>query len=167
MMATGSSTMKNGAVRRAARVRIGLVPAPQAEPVARELTSGLQRAPGLRARTYDTAEDARTALRRAELDAVVVVPPALDADVRTASPIVVRSETVNGQSDYLPLDCSYSTPTMLVLFVFINALARGAAIVQTRRTGVYARALTAPVSARPWCSAKRSRICCWPSCNLC
>ena len=190
--------------------RIGLVPAPQAGPVARELTSDLQQAPGLRARTYDTADDARTALRRAELDAVVVLPPALDADVRAgrpvtvpvlvepsgsaghsavtsvsavvaehaariqaarfagdetggsfddslelargaeraASPIVVRGETVDGQSDYLPLGYSYSTPTMLVLFVFINALAGGAAIVQTRRTGVYARALAAPVAAR-------------------
>ncbi|MFI7413416.1 ABC transporter permease [Streptomyces sp. NPDC049627] len=190
--------------------RIGLVPAAQPGPVARELTSDLKDAPGLRARTYDTAADARTALRRAELDAVVVVPSGLDADVRAgrpvtvrvlvepsgsaghsavtsvsavvaehaariqaarfageetggtfddtlalargaeraASPIAVRTETVNGQSDYLPLGYSYSTPTMLVLFVFINALAGGAAIVQTRRTGVYARALAAPVSAR-------------------
>lgn len=190
--------------------RIGLVPAPQAGPVAQELASDLQNAPGLRTRTYDTAADARTALRRAELDAVVVVPSGLDADVRAgrsvtvrvlvepsgsaghsavtsvsavvaehaariqaarfagdetggafddtlalahgteqaASPIAVRTETVNGQSDYLPLGYSYSTPTMLVLFVFINALAGGAAIVQTRRTGVYARALAAPVSAR-------------------
>ncbi|SDN48123.1 hypothetical protein SAMN04487981_105198 [Streptomyces sp. cf386] len=67
---------------------------------------------------------------------------------QAASPTVVRSETVNGQSDFLPLGYSYSTPTMLVLFVFINALAGGAAIVQTRRTGVYARALPAPVAAR-------------------
>lgn len=37
---------------------------------------------------------------------------------------------------------------MLVLFVFINALAGGAAIVETRRTGVYDRALAAPVPAR-------------------
>ncbi|MGW5470054.1 ABC transporter permease [Streptomyces chartreusis] len=190
--------------------RVGLVPASRSGPVARELTSVLQDAPGLKARTYDTADDARTALRRAELDAVVVVPNGLDADVRAgrsvavrvlvepsgsaghgavssvsavvaehaarlqaarfageetgtsfddalklargaeraASPIAVRSETVNGQSEFLPLGYSYSTPTMLVMFVFINALAGGAAIVQTRRTGVYARALAAPVTAR-------------------
>jgi ABC-2 type transport system permease protein len=67
---------------------------------------------------------------------------------RVAAPIAVRTETVDGHSDYLPLGYSYSTPTMLVLFVFINALAGGAAIVETRRTGVYARALAAPVSAR-------------------
>ncbi|MGW2717715.1 ABC transporter permease [Streptomyces sp. NPDC001492] len=192
------------------KFRIGLVSSPQAGPVAQELATELQHAPGLRTRTYDTAADARTALRRAELDAVVVVPSGLDAQVRAgrsvtvpvlvepsgsaghsavtsvsavvaghaarlqaahfardetggsfdgafalahdaeraSSPIAVRAETVNGQSDYLPLGYSYSTPTMLVLFVFINALAGGAAIVQTRRTGVYARALAAPVAAR-------------------
>ncbi|MGW4536481.1 ABC transporter permease [Streptomyces chartreusis] len=190
--------------------RVGLVPASRSGPVASELASDLQDAPGLKARTYDTADDARTALRRAELDAVVVMPNGLDADVRAgrsvavrvlvepsgsaghgavssvsavvaehaarlqaarfageetgtsfddaltlargaeraASPIAVRSETVNGRSEFLPLGYSYSTPTMLVLFVFINALAGGAAIVQTRRTGVYARALAAPVTAR-------------------
>ncbi|MEV0173577.1 ABC transporter permease [Streptomyces sp. NPDC050803] len=190
--------------------RIGLVPAARSGPVAQELTAQLKDAPGLRARTYDAADDARTALRRAQLDAVVLVPDGLDADVRegrsvtvrvlvepsgsaghsavtsvsavvadhaariqaarfagdetggsfdeslalargaerASSPIAVRTETVNGQSDFLPLGYSYSTPTMLVLFVFINALAGGAAIVQTRRTGVYARALAAPVAAR-------------------
>ncbi|MFF4550086.1 ABC transporter permease [Streptomyces sp. NPDC001406] len=190
--------------------RIGLVPASQAGPVARELTADIQDAPGLRTHIYDTATDARTALRRAELDAVVLVPSGLDADVRAghsvtvrvlvepsgsaghsavtsvsavvaehaarlqaarfaqdetggsfdgalalahnaeraSSPIAVRTETVNGRSDYLPLGYGYSTPTMLVLFVFINALAGGAAIVQTRRTGVYTRALAAPVAAR-------------------
>ncbi|WP_367325300.1 ABC transporter permease [Streptomyces sp. HUAS ZL42] len=190
--------------------RIGVVPDGRAGPVARELASALTDRAGLRTRTYDTAADARTALRRAELDAVVLVPAGLDADVRAgrtvtvrvlvepsggaghaavssvsavvaehaarlqaarfatdetggtfdgnlaaargaeraAAPIAVHTETVDGQSDYLPLGYSYSTPTMLVLFVFINALAGGAAIVQTRRTGVYARALAAPVSAR-------------------
>ncbi|MFJ8113859.1 ABC transporter permease [Streptomyces sp. NPDC096132] len=190
--------------------RVGLVTARQAGPVAQELTADLAAAPGLRTHAYDSAADARTALRRAELDAVVVVPSGLDANVRAgrsvtipvlvepsgsaghsavssvaavvadhaarlqaarfatdetggdfaanltlahaaeqgASPISVRTETVNGDSDYLPLGYSYSTPTMLVLFVFINALGGGAAIVQTRRTGVYTRALAAPVSPR-------------------
>ncbi|MFE1441110.1 ABC transporter permease [Streptomyces sp. NPDC058739] len=190
--------------------RIGLVPAARTGPVAGELLSGLQDAPGLRTRTYDAEADARTALRRTELDAVVLVPSGLDAAVRAgrpvtvtvlvepsgsagfsavssvsavvaehaarlqaarfaadrtggtfddglvlargaeqaSAPIAVRTETVNGQSDFLPLGYSYSTPTMLVMFVFINALAGGAAIVETRRTGVYARALAAPVAAR-------------------
>ncbi|MBE8471972.1 ABC transporter permease [Streptomyces justiciae] len=190
--------------------RIGLVPVGRTGPVAQELASELRSAPGLRTRTYDSAADARTALRRAELDAVVVVPAGLDAEVRAgrtvavrvlveptgsaghgavssvsavvaghaarlqaaafageqtggtfdgnlalargaeqaSAPLVVQAQTVNGESDYLPLGYSYSTPTMLVLFVFINALAGGAAIVATRRTGVYARALAAPVPAR-------------------
>ncbi|MES5824810.1 ABC transporter permease [Streptomyces sp. RG80] len=190
--------------------RIGLVRAAQAGPVAQELTTGLQNAPGLRTRPYDTVADARTALRRAELDAVVVVPAGLDTDARAgrtvtvrvlvepsgsaghgavssvsavvaehaarlqaahfakteaggtfdenlalargaeqaSAPIAVQAQTVDGQSEFLPLGYSYSTPTMLVLFVFINALAGGATIVQTRRTGVYARALAAPVPAR-------------------
>jgi ABC-2 type transport system permease protein len=190
--------------------RVGLVADAQAGPVARELAADLKDASGLRTRTYDAAADARTALRRAELDAVVLVPADLDKDVQAgdsvtirvlvepsgsaghaavssvsavvaehaarlqaarfaadetgrtlddgltaargaeqaASPITVETDTVNGRSDYLPLGYSYSTPTMLVLFVFINTLAGGAAIVQTRRTGVYTRALAAPVSAR-------------------
>ncbi|WNZ06645.1 ABC transporter permease [Streptomyces sp. 11x1] len=192
------------------RFRVGLVPAHRTGPVAGELMSELRAAPGLRTRGYDSPDDARTALRRSELDAVVVIPDGLDTDVRAgrpvtvrvlvepsgsaghgavssvsavvaghaarlqaarfaadetqgsfddalalargaeqaASPIVVRGETVDGHSDFLPLGYSYSTPTMLVLFVFINALGGGATIVQTRRTGVYARALAAPVSAR-------------------
>ncbi|MFI1169599.1 ABC transporter permease [Streptomyces sp. NPDC020801] len=190
--------------------RVGLVTDAQAGPLARELVTDLQGASGLRTRTYDAAADARAALRRAELDAVVVVPTGLDKNIRSghsvtvrvlvepsgnsghaavssvsavvadhaahlqaalfaadraggtfdsslavarraeraASPISVHTETVNGHSGYLPLGYSYSTPTMLVLFVFINAVAGGAAIVQTRRTGVYARALAAPVSTR-------------------
>ncbi|MFE9773721.1 ABC transporter permease [Streptomyces sp. NPDC005931] len=192
------------------RFRVGVVPDGRAGPVARELTRDLENAPGLRTRTYDSVADARTALRRTELDAVVVVPSGLDGQVRdgrpvavpvlvepsggagqsavssvsslvaqhaarlqaarfatdeaggtfdanltrargaeaASSPIGVTTVTVDGESSYLPLGYSYSTPTMLVLFVFINALAGGAAIVQTRRTGVYTRALAAPVSAR-------------------
>jgi len=37
---------------------------------------------------------------------------------------------------------------MLVLFVFINALAGGAAMIQTRRFGIFARALAAPIRPR-------------------
>ncbi|QNP68265.1 ABC transporter permease [Streptomyces roseirectus] len=187
--------------------RVGLVPAGRPGPLAQELTSDLERAPGLRTRGYADAADARTALRRAELDAVVLVPAALDEEVRagrevtvtvlvepsgstghaavssvsavvaahaarlqaarfateqaggtfdgnlavarrtghTSVPVTVRTRTVDGQSEFLPLGYSYSTPTMLVLFVFINALGGGAAIVGTRGTGVYARALAAPV----------------------
>jgi ABC-2 type transport system permease protein len=62
--------------------------------------------------------------------------------------ITVRTENVASGSEYLPLGFGYSAPTMLVLFVFINALAGGAAIVQTRQLGIHQRALAAPVRAR-------------------
>ena len=43
---------------------------------------------------------------------------------------------------------SYSAPTMLVLFVFVNALAGGGAIIQTRKYGIFSRALAAPTRPR-------------------
>ncbi|MDU0312242.1 ABC transporter permease [Phycicoccus sp. M110.8] len=60
----------------------------------------------------------------------------------------VRTVVVDSASNYLPLGFSYSAPTMLVLFVFINAMAGGAAIIQTRRLGIFSRALAAPVRPR-------------------
>ncbi|HET8766541.1 MAG TPA: ABC transporter permease [Pedococcus sp.] len=60
----------------------------------------------------------------------------------------VRTVVVDSSSNYLPLGFSYSAPTMLVLFVFINAMAGGAAIIQTRRLGIFSRALAAPVRPR-------------------
>lgn len=67
---------------------------------------------------------------------------------RQAPVAPVRTEVVDSQSNYLPLGFSYSAPTMLVLFVFINAMAGGAAIIQTRRLGIFSRALAAPVRPR-------------------
>ena len=55
---------------------------------------------------------------------------------------------VDSASNYLPLGFSYSAPTMLVLFVFINALAGGAAMIQTRKYGILSRALAAPTRPR-------------------
>lgn len=62
--------------------------------------------------------------------------------------IAVETEAVHADSDYLPLGFGYSAPTILVLFVFINALAGGAAMIQTRKLGIYDRLLAAPVRAR-------------------
>ncbi|MGW8378184.1 ABC transporter permease [Streptomyces sp. ODS28] len=191
------------------RFRVGVVSAPSG-PVAAELTAALDASPGLKTRHYADTGAARTALRRVELDAVVVVPRHLDAAVRggrevtvpvlvephgSAGPAAVSSvsaaiaqhagrlqaarfavretggsfqerlatahqaqrhtdpvrvvtHTAGGSSRFLPLGYSYSTPTMLVLFVFINALAFGSALVQTRQLGVHARALAAPLGAR-------------------
>ncbi|MFG3496739.1 ABC transporter permease [Streptomyces sp. NPDC047886] len=191
--------------------RIGVVHAdePSRAPVAAALAGELERADGLKTRTYADEAAARTALRRGETDAVVLVPAGLDAAAREGrpvtvpvlvpesaamggaavssvsaavarhaaevqaarfaadeaggtfdqrldqaraagrhvTPIEVGTEAVSGRSQYLPLGYGYSTPTMLVLFVFINALAGGAAIVETRRSGVYGRALASPAGA--------------------
>jgi ABC-2 type transport system permease protein len=67
---------------------------------------------------------------------------------RVTPRIDVTSENVATGSDFLPLGFSYSAPTMLVLFVFINALAGGAAVVQTRQLGIYSRAQAAPIRTR-------------------
>jgi ABC-2 type transport system permease protein len=62
--------------------------------------------------------------------------------------VPVRTVVVNSKSNILPAGYSYSAPTMLVLFVFINAMAGGAAIIQTRRFGIFSRALAAPIRPR-------------------
>ena len=160
--------------------------------------------------TMADEQTARTALRRGELDAVVLIPPSLDTTLlrgddlaipvlaggaestqsavrsaisaavarhaeriqaaafaarttgstvaeqlpratalqRVTPRITVTTENVASGSNYLPLGFGYSAPTMLVLFVFINALAGGATVVQTRQLGIYGRALAAPVRAR-------------------
>ena len=67
---------------------------------------------------------------------------------REAPIAAVRTQVVDSSSSYLPVGFSYSAPTMLVLFVFINATAGGAAIIQTRRLGIFSRALAAPVRPR-------------------
>ncbi|WP_405067553.1 ABC transporter permease [Kribbella sp. NBC_01510] len=74
--------------------------------------------------------------------------PRATALQRVTPRITVSTENVASGSNYLPLGFGYSAPTMLVLFVFINALAGGATVVQTRRLGIYSRALAAPVRAR-------------------
>lgn len=62
--------------------------------------------------------------------------------------VPLRTEVVDSASNYLPLGFSYSAPTMLVLFVFVNALAGGAAMIQTRQYGILSRALAAPTRPR-------------------
>ncbi len=62
----------------------------------------------------------------------------------------VQIHTVQAESraNTLPGGFGYSAPTQLVLFVFINALAGGAAIIETRRLGMYDRMAAAPVRPR-------------------
>lgn len=66
----------------------------------------------------------------------------------TVPTIGVRPDVVNGSSDILPTGFGYSAPTMLVLFVFVNALAGGAAMIQTRKLRLYDRIMAAPLRPR-------------------
>ena len=59
--------------------------------------------------------------------------------------VTVDRARVDSRSNTLPEGFSYSAPTMLVLFVFLNALAGGATIIETRRLGMYERMATAPI----------------------
>jgi len=195
-------------------IRVAIVPpAPvpgQSAPLATQLVHDLEVTPALETLRYRTRAEGVDALRRGEVEAVVLVPPTLDADLRSTTttlvPILVpgavgsgqaavaavtsvvtrhgatvqaakfatthsgrafaqnlasarqlqqesavppvRTEVVNRRSNFLPQGYSYSAPTMLVLFVFINALAGGAAIIQTRRFGIFSRALAAPIRPR-------------------
>jgi ABC-2 type transport system permease protein len=196
-------------VRDTGEIRVGMVAAERTV-LADGLVADLERADAVAVTTYAEESPARTALRRNELDVVVIIPAGLDATLRAGgtvsipvlgsaaastqqaarsaitgvvaghaarveaavfaaekyggtfderlgtvtrlqdgvSAITVRSETVDATSDYLPLGFNYSAPTMLILFVFVNSLAGGAAIIESRRLGIYERAMAAPVRAR-------------------
>ena len=66
---------------------------------------------------------------------------------QTLPAVTVGERTVDAHSRILPAGFSYSAPTMLVLFVFINSFAGGAAMIMTRQLGMYDRMSAAPVSA--------------------
>jgi ABC-2 type transport system permease protein len=65
---------------------------------------------------------------------------------KAVTPLRVETTVVNSKSNFLPFGFSYSAPTMLVLFVFINSTAGGAVMIQTRQLGVYDRMSAAPIS---------------------
>jgi ABC-2 type transport system permease protein len=173
------------------------------------LTRDLDRDRALVVHEYDALDRARDALRRVELDAVVVLPAGMDERLRAGEPVdvpvlgerasetnraartavdaviareagrlqaarfvttevggsyddaltgvalvegsvpkvTVVSRSVDAESDFLPEGFDYSAPTMLVLFVFINAMAGGAALIQNRDLGIHARMLAGPVHA--------------------
>ena len=190
-------------------IRVAVVPG-QPTPLAAQLVRDIEASPALKTQRFATRAQGVDALRRGEVEAVVVVPEGLDTSLRSgvgtripvlvtgdvqssqaavtavssivarnaatvaaarfatahsargfdqnlaatrslqaATPVVpVTTVVVNRKSNYLPLGYNYSAPTMLVLFVFINALAGGAAMIQTRRFGIFARALAAPIRPR-------------------
>lgn len=107
----------------------------------------------------DTAVGAAIARHAAPFQAAAFAADHSDRDIaaslalaRQLQPSVptigVRADVVNGSSDILPTGFGYSAPTMLVLFVFVNALAGGAAMIQTRGLKIYDRIMAAPVRPR-------------------
>lgn len=74
---------------------------------------------------------------------------ALAAAMQRSHPgIEVRQLSADTSQQVLPQGYSYSAPTMLVLFVFLNAMAGAALIVENKRLGMYQRAMAAPI--RTW-----------------
>ena len=63
-------------------------------------------------------------------------------------PVEVRTTVVDADSGILPGGFAYSTPTMLVLFVFITSVAGSAQMIESRRLGIHERMLAGPVT--PW-----------------
>ena len=59
--------------------------------------------------------------------------------------VTVVSQQAGTRLTTLPEGFSYSAPTMLVLFVFLNSLAGSAVIIANRRLGMYERMLAGPV----------------------
>ena len=64
------------------------------------------------------------------------------------SSVSISSRSADSKSRFLPQGYGQSAPTMLVLFVFINSLAGGAAMIRTRQLGMYGRMAAAPVTPR-------------------
>ncbi|HET9075682.1 MAG TPA: ABC transporter permease [Acidimicrobiales bacterium] len=63
----------------------------------------------------------------------------------TLTQVTVASRTAESRAQTLPEGFSYSAPTMLVLFVFLNALTGGTLIIENRRLGMYERMRAAPL----------------------
>jgi linearmycin/streptolysin S transport system permease protein len=193
------------AVGGSTKVRVAVV-SPGSGPITHGLTAALATSSSLSSHSYPSLDAAKTAARRQEVDAVVVIPATLDQDAHAGRPIsipvlvepgstygqtaisavaavvanqgaalqaarfaatvnggtvtdhlptatalqqhtpliTVATQTLNGQNTILPAGYSYSTPTMLVLFVFINTMTSGAIMVRTRQLGIYARTLASP-----------------------
>lgn len=77
-------------------------------------------------------------------DANLALAGRLQATLTQVRPAV---SVVESRANTLPEGFSYSAPTMLVLFVFLNALTGGTLIIETRRLGMYERMRAAPVGA--------------------
>lgn len=196
-------------IRGGSAFRVGLVIEGHG-PVTADLVKVLHATRGMEMLDTASASRGRTALRRGELDAVMVLPASLDRDVAagkpatiaivaeranttqlgaytalanlvehhaseisaahftvehaggslpqrlelvrriepTATPVQVQRISVDAGSTPGPTGFNYSAPTMLVLFVFINAMSAASAMISTRDQGLFSRILAAPVRPR-------------------
>jgi ABC-2 type transport system permease protein len=175
-----------------------------------ELITAMRQSGDLRVHHYNSVNSATKAVARGEVSVAVVLPAAMDTQLRAGNPVEVRvlaeqtnssqqatysavrsvvasqgsrlqaalfasaqtagnfdqnlarasslqqhvplvtvkTVQVDSRSSTLPEGFSYSAPTMLVLFMFINTLAGAASIIETRRLGMYERMSAAPVRTR-------------------
>jgi ABC-2 type transport system permease protein len=66
---------------------------------------------------------------------------------RTVPQVDVAPTVVDTKSKFLPNGFNDSAPTMLVLFVFINALGAASGLIESRHLGMYERMSAGPVTA--------------------
>lgn len=148
-------------LRRGELHAVVVIPAGYEERLAKEGASAVE---VLGERTNETQRAARAALEPVIVAEGAKVQAALFAGESLGRSLEGRLETVDeisdrlvavevddvvvdAKSESLPAGFSYSAPTMLVLFVFINSLAGSAAIIQTRQLRLYERMSAAPVRA--------------------
>ncbi len=121
-------------------------------PVMAEQTNGTQQAAAQAVESVISRQGSRV---QAALFASARVSGSFEQNLVRATTIAPQVSQVNvdrtrvdSHSNTLPEGFSYSAPTMLVLFVFLNALAGGATIIETRRLGMYERMATTPIHTR-------------------
>lgn len=89
---------------------------------------------------------ARVAAEQTGVDATTARAAAAAAQ-QELTPIEVRTESIGASSLTADNRYAYTAPSNLVLFVFINSVTSGAALVQSRQLGVTRRMLAQPVDA--------------------
>ena len=95
-------------------IRLALVPGP-ATPLATQLVHDIEARPGVKTQRVATRAQGVDALRRGEVEAVVVVPPTLDADLRSGAttqiPLLVSADGFESHPGYgtsrSPVACDY------------------------------------------------------------
>ncbi|HUZ10323.1 MAG TPA: ABC transporter permease [Acidimicrobiales bacterium] len=123
-------------------VKVGLVAEP-ANPTQQAAATAMQ---SVLARYAGQVQAARFATEQAggEFGSTMVRAGQL---ATTVPAVAVVSRQAGTRLTTLPEGFSYSAPTMLVLFVFLNAVIGSALIITNRRLGLYERMLAGPVTS--------------------